>query len=1649
MATRKSELIITCNAKGVENVMRILDERLKGIKQQLQTLNNYGSKHGWTDEMKKDFKELSDEAAGIDTIMKRNQETMRKYGQVMQDLAGSKTKDLKRALGEVKRALDNMSARDPGRKQLEADLKKIQNQINANTGAVQKNTSAWGSLGTTLKNLVAYAGIFSMFNRLNSLMSDIIKKNKEFSDQLANVRKVSNLPMDDINQLANNLSEIDSRTSLKGLMELSYTGAKLGFGNYGIEGLESFARSAVKVQNALSEDMGADAMTALSKMVEVMGLIPKMGVERAMDATGSAIFKLASTSTATGTNIVEFSKRLMGLANIAHITVPELLAIGSAADSMALAPEVASTAFNKLITAMQKQPNLIENALKIDKGTISDMYQAGHMADAMVLVFEKMREKGGMNALMHAGVFKDLGSDGARLVSVMATMANRVDILNKHMATSRQAFEESTAVAQEYAIQMETAEAYSERAANMWQKAFVNPEGIDVVKELTKAWYDVTKSFTQSEKTMTTVKLILEGIVYIIKSMLLILPELLTTVGIASAWAWVTKLREGEGLLVSLVGWWQKLTAVQKAFWRAAGWVGLAFTIYEIGKAMYDLAQDTKEASKFMKDFKTDLGDLDEQFGKGRAELDRYRRAIDDAATGTKQRAAAIKNFNDKFAPYLKNMLTEKSTALDVAKAYNEITKAMRAKMALQLKEKDIEKEVTPREQWSVQRREEYNKLVKGTGISQYNGEWLYGYLQDAKGSGKNWRQMATDLNNQVFHVTQPVFDNVIKQLGSGTFNELITKTVKQGSFKRTEQTLMGPQAKQLWAAMRYVIQDLATDTAKRRVDAKYKPEQDTIDAYMASLQTEDVITPLENAPDKGAERELTKAQQEEKKRLRKEMEDAQKDSTAVINAIEEFYRLQETAVEQLVADGKLTREEADKLIEYVKNRKDEMLMNARRAIAGKDSDFEQLRQTMGRDLLRPDDVNSQRAMNTVQTIDVQAAAARLQKFDGTKNVYDLNSGSFTQSMLKNAAQNELNIQRRQAAVQVEIDKLLMQYHYIEQAQKDFGGKLVKLGLITEGYDKVVQQLADGTEVVANTKDVQALATKTVGMDVQKMYGVDPDDALELRNMVNALMHTVDADGNKIRESFASMFPDLDKWLQDPEKYKEAMQAFYKALLDMDSDYYQALKQNHDRDKRLFEERWERSGKGVAFSDAEKDLSLMQRDSALTGQQRGTTFGEMGGFNTLSTDPEIAASMLRMEQMRQELELLREVSNDKRLIREKEMEMDEAAMAMQEQIMSKISDRIDKLHNWTDPINEFAIAIGDAAGTAIRDGQSMSEQVQDALKNMVKAYGDSTIKIISELMMQRVKKRMLGKAMAKETKDVQTEETNITEQGGKERLNAESVVQTGIASITQQMGQQILSTKQQQDSQETQMEGQKARGGIMAGIAEGAAKIIGSLGWWGIPLIAVITALLNGLLNMALSALFGGNSSSSTSTNSAASKVKLASGMLTYDEGNVGTYQGSDGQSYRATQVSAPGDGLVTQPIATTVQGQPALVAERGPEIVIGRRTTRAIMMNEPGLIRYLANYGKSTAAAPRYRAFDEGNLSDITTQLPDAAAGNTAALTREDAAALTAAIGMFNQTVGQLQQKGIPCYINKYGTGGLIDEVKSGLKFDAKYNGR
>ena len=139
----------------------------------------------------------------------------------------------------------------------------------------------------------------------------------------------------------------------------------------------------------------------------------------------------------------------------------------------------------------------------------------------MVLVFEKMKGKN-MNALKP--IMPLLGSDGARLINVLVAMGNNVEMLKTHLNTSKEAFNEGRAVIDEYNIQQNTANALRERANNLWAKALVNPEEVDVVHDFAQAWYDFSKNATENVVLMGALKLSISAILYLLQSLLYVLP---------------------------------------------------------------------------------------------------------------------------------------------------------------------------------------------------------------------------------------------------------------------------------------------------------------------------------------------------------------------------------------------------------------------------------------------------------------------------------------------------------------------------------------------------------------------------------------------------------------------------------------------------------------------------------------------------------------------------------------------------------------------------------------------------------------------------------------------------------------------------------------------------------------------------------------------------------------------------------------------------------------------------------------------------------------------------------------------------------------------------------------------------------------------
>ena len=199
-------------------------------------------------------------------------------------------------------------------------------------------------------------------------------------------------------------------------------------------------------------------------------------------------------------------------------------------------------------------------------------------------------------------------------------------------------------------------------------------------------------------------------------------------------------------------------------------------------------------------------------------------------------------------------------------------------------------------------------------------------------------------------------------------------------------------------------------------------------------------------------------------------------------------------------------------------------------------------------------------------------------------------------------------------------------------------------------------------------------------------------------------------------------------------------------------------------------------------------------------------------------------------------------------------------------------------------------------------------------------------------------------------------------------------------------------------------------------------------------------SILMGLLNFAISKI-GGGDKVNTNTDTKGQNTKVVSGMLTYDSGNVQDlrpFVGDDGSLYWATEDNKPHEGvsLLTRPTATTINGQPSLVAENGPELVIGRETTQAMMMNNPQLLKALVNYDRNFSGR---KAYDAGNLSDVATADP------TGASVQELIANSAMANMALQEAVTTLMKRleaPIEAKINMYGYGQLYESMKKAERF-------
>lgn len=1786
----------TAQIKVYNDALAKIEERLEAVsgktkeaaiswQKMRQVLSNPGKASG--EDIKQTMDAIQQKIQQLPAGSKAVSDLRRQYAQLEQTMKGTRLSqaqlndivarsktgranitELRQAYKQLEEELNLINTKSEAFANRQKELKNLKKVIDDATGAANKQSGAWH---TALKNLTAYVGMFAVFNQVKTYFVDLFRLNMKFADQLTDIRKVALSTTDEIANLSRELAKIDTRTSLEELNRIAYAGAKLGIQTQGgTMALAGFVRAADQVNVALKEDLGEEALTSLAKITEVMGLVDKYGVEKAMLKTGSAIFRLAATSTASSDKIVDFSNRMLALGEQAALTTPDILALGSAVDSMALEPEVAATAFGKLVTELRKGTSPIEKSLGIATGSLKKMIESGRGMDAILTIFRKMGETKNVFAL--DGLFKDLGSDGARLVKTMVTMASKNGMLTKAVAESNKAFNEGTAVTVEYNMQQETAMAYMERANNLWEKQFVSSSAAaGPVHDIAKAWFELTKELTSSLGFMTEVKLAIGLIFASVKMLLNILPTLismLSMAGWAGAFAYVLdyaqKLSSASASLsvvwAKMVSTFNKLSLVKQAG-VFGGIIGL------LGILVVKLAEYTSSLNRASAGQRV-LNEVQEE-GKRKAmeeqeQLTRLHNVMKDTSASMDLRLEAMKKLNSAIPGLNAKINTETGAVKENTRAwdanftrlqkYYELEGA-RSKLAELGRQKvdailDLQKKEDAYANSKVQ-------TPNGSHIQTSGGAMMPSQIQGAIGqagqraAAKSARDKAQRRLDDVIAQENALRDRFGAELDVASGKEIgtpqhIDETGKGGKGGHGSATTPEDDARNNISEF---ITKIKNFYERQKTAAVEEMTKDNVEKEIQKQVVNDLDIKLKSAL-AAAKQSIVlgkKTWDEFKKTMdkdRKEKDDefGQSQSRTLLEQINAYNvsQLRADLLKQLpkIKKGKVVGYKSDErdrayldrqwldaskgensnaniIQERMEQRRKELLEHDYTKVVQENSFLGLIKSRfadVSLDSLQKDKNDVIKVLEKARTQMADLFATEGKKDNLLKFLFGENYENTPSVFLALLSDTEENVKLfYQKLIQYSDEYTEAEKKHYDEAKKisDFLWKRNQRNLANQETLRKMQQesalFGKRTNMWSNLGLGNLTADPEVELMKMKMQMAEDYYAFVFKNSKNKqlldeadkarqeaelayvnqmaaamknrlsqmqqLVQPIETFGAEVGKAFAEMRNDVSS---AQEAIKNALKSMLEswgnmALNDVNTQMWKAI--NDAGAKR---------GKKKAQPDIDKaranaNANAVKEDFSKLGTKTNPMYVRLvdEGASYLTQQPKSNFENLPPQQP-----ALGWNPDGTPINPNSPAVVSPYAPPATPEQANKQAEGNGAPHAWAHRNRDNAAAWQGAAeqtGTAAADVISGGGSFADAaagiggsfiggLMNTEFKTGGKKSKEDKEKADQLKKEKKHQKELSKEVKKGNKDRekvttqgvqniTDVTAAGNKEQSEGTKVALNAGMAMTETALTTTLAETQANNEAITASDAARTQAGMTLSIAGAMAKCFDFLGPIAGPIAAAgVMATLMGLLQWALDSAF---SSGKKKSNTSSTNTKLVTGMLTYDNGNVQDlkpFVADNGEVYWAKEDDGKqmqGVKMLTSPTATTVNGQPSLVAEKGPEIVIGRETTHAMMMNNPGLLKALVNYDSNYSGRNSVRrAFDNGNVGDVLAVGTQGSNGNLSpgasaadGLLAASAASNAALLQAVNALIQRLNQP-INAQINMYGRDGLHDSLNKANQF-------
>lgn len=378
----------------------------------------------------------------------------------LKNISGSTALELETSLKLVNEQLANTHRGTEEYHELTEKAKLLKKEIAA-VGAEQDLTkSKWSKFvnifntnwGAITQGLAAVTG-------LSATVRDCTNKYAAMNQEMFNVTKYTGQAIGEVEEMNESFKKMNTRTARGELNRLAQDAGRLSITNR--EMVEEFVDGGDKINVALGDDLGDDAVEKIGKLAQMFGEDKTKGLRGAMLATGSAVNDLAQSSSANAGYIVDFTADLSGVARQAGMTQAQIMGLASALDQNMQDEATSSTVFSQLITKMFQEPMKFAKLAGVEVSTFTTMLKTD--ANGALLEFlQAMSNRGGFDQL--APMFSQMGLEGTRAVGVLSSVASNLDQVREAQATATKSYKDGTSVLNEFNVQNNTVQAGLDKA---------------------------------------------------------------------------------------------------------------------------------------------------------------------------------------------------------------------------------------------------------------------------------------------------------------------------------------------------------------------------------------------------------------------------------------------------------------------------------------------------------------------------------------------------------------------------------------------------------------------------------------------------------------------------------------------------------------------------------------------------------------------------------------------------------------------------------------------------------------------------------------------------------------------------------------------------------------------------------------------------------------------------------------------------------------------------------------------------------------------------------------------------------------------------------------------------------------------------------